>query len=203
MRRHMGFLFLTGFILVAALLPVVVFGEGNGVIHGLIYVSPHGDLSYDVMFGREEEVLLLNGDTDLEEELQALKGHWLPKLHEQDRAVYRARREIEVRRPNETARDRRREIDTFQLALKALEEARVEYRKTVDTLIAKNVLHKTMTDQEGKFRFEGLSAKRYFLHARFEVIGTTILYTWLYPVELKDGEEREVHLNKDAAIRLY
>ena len=203
MQSERQTLFLISLSLAAVLVLGIASGEEKGVVYGLLYVSPPGDLSYDVMLGRGEEVLLLKGDGNLEAELQALKERRLQQLQEQNRTVLKARREMQVIRPNETRRDRERKRDTLMLAVQALQELETTYKKELDTLIAEYVIQQTKTDQEGKFRFQELSAGRYLLHARFRILGTTILYTWLFPVELQAGEEQEVHLNKSAAISLY
>jgi hypothetical protein len=185
---------------VAAPLPDLALGEGNGAIQGRLYISPAGDLSYDVMVGRAVEVVLPQGDGALEAELVALKERWLSQLWEQKLTVDRARGEFFKFQFTDKAQEKR---DTLGREIQKMTELREVHEKEINTQIATYVLRKTQTDQEGKFRFEGLSPGRYLLHARFQVLRTHYRYSWLSPVKLQEGEEQEIHLNKPTAARLY
>ena len=199
MQRTIRVVLLIGLTLTVGLLPGVAAGEGKGVIHGLLYISPPGDLSYDVMFGRHVEVLLVKGK-GLQAELQALKESRLPHIRAQAQTAAKARLEFRRARRTEKEQQKRQELERQAARVR---ELRTAYEKEVDALIARHLLQKMQTDQEGKFRFQALPAGHYLLHAQFQVLRTHLRYHWLYPVDLQDGEAREVHLNKPAAIQLY
>lgn len=175
--------------------------EGQSSVRGLLYISYSGDLSVDVMYAKAVEVLLLKGSEDLEKEINTLKGQRLPQIQAQDAAMSKAIGE--ARKASRTEKERKQKQEALKREGEKLEKLRSEYNKDVDALVAKYVIQRTKTNDEGKFRFEGLAPGRYLLHARFEVRGADSNYFWLYPVEPKQGQEIEVHLNKAAAISLY
>ena len=174
--------------------------EGQSSIRGVLYVNYSADLSYDVMYGADVEVLLLKGDGPLEKELESLRQKAIPQIRAQETAVSKAIGEARSATSSEKTKEK-------QGALKReagkLEKLRSEYNKEVKGLLAKHTIQSTKTDKQGKFRFEVLSPSRHLLHARFEIRGTESWYSSLYPVELKQGEPVEVTLDKAAAISLY
>lgn len=177
----------------------IAVGAGQGVIHGILYISPPGDLSYDVMYGRDVEVWLLK-EAGLQAALKALKADRLPQLRAQHQATENARQDF--RRARRTDEEQNK-LKVWEQEAEALQQLRSAYEKEVDALLATYMLQKTRTDQEGKFRFPNLSSGYYFLHSRFNVLRTHFNYEWLSRVDLQDGEVQEVHLNKPNAVQLY
>ncbi|MFQ5657871.1 MAG: carboxypeptidase-like regulatory domain-containing protein [Candidatus Methylomirabilales bacterium] len=174
--------------------------EGQPSIQGLLYISYTSDPSFDVIFGKGVEVLLLKGEEGPQKELEAVKARWLPQIRAQNAAWSKAwgeaRRALGTEKQKEKTEALRREQEK-------LDTLRSEYEKEVRNLLARYVLQRTETDGEGKFEFAGLPPGRYLLHARFKVRLTQNSYFWLHPVELRQGEEVETHLNKAASISLY
>ena len=175
--------------------------EGEASIRGILYVSYPGDLSYDVMFAKQVEVLLLKGEPSLEKEVESLKGTRLPKIRAQEAATLKAHRELQPPAKDKAKEKERREV--FKREVEKLDKLRSEYEKDFRAVLEKYVTQSAKTDADGKFDFKQLSPGRHFLHARYEMPGTVNRYFWLHPVELKEKEEVEVHLNKSATISIY
>ena len=175
--------------------------EGGASIHGLLYVSYSGDLSYDVMFASKVEVLLLKGEQGLEREVENLKSTRLPKIQTQEAAAMKAHRELRTPAKDRAKEKERREA--FKREVEKLDKLRSEYEKDFRAVLEKYVTQSAKTDADGKFDFKQLSPGRHFLHARYEMPGTVNRYFWLHPVELKEKKEVEVHLNKSATISIY
>lgn len=198
---------------IAALVPALLFtlvtaaprtagAEEGGVIRGLLYVSPAGDLSSDVMYGRDVDVLALKGGGNMETELKALREERIPRIRIQEQAALKAAAEVRKAQGIDKEREEERRA-IWKREEEALTKVRSEYSRDVDGLLTRYAVSRTRTDQEGRFEFRGLAAGRYLLHARFEVLRIGVSYAWLLPVELKAGEEKAVQLNKPAAVALY
>lgn len=169
-------------------------------LHGVLYISPSGDLSADVMFGHDVEILLLDGRGELEAELKALKERRLPQVRSQDEAANRAESEFRKAIGLDGEEEKRQ---AWKREATRAANMKSEYEKAADAVIRSHVIRSTKCDESGEFRFEEVPAGRYFLNTRFEILRTGILYTWLHPVVLGEGERKEVHLNKAASVNLY
>ncbi len=174
--------------------------EGQGSIRGVLYVSYPGDLSFDVMFGADVDVLLINGDGTVEKDFESLKQQRVPPIRAQENAVTKAIGEARSATGAEKAKEKR---ETLKRENEKLEKLRSEYEREVTGLLAKTAIQKTKTDKKGNFKFAGLSPGRYLLHARYELRGTESKYFWFHAVDAKPEGEVEVTLNKSTAIHPY
>lgn len=176
--------------------------EGQSSIRGILYVSYPGDLSYDVMFGRDVEVLLLRGEKSLENEVESLKAKRLPEIRNQEAIALKAYGAVQRISGKDMPKLKERR-GTLERESAKLTKLRSDYEKEFVAVLDKNAIQRTRTNGEGKFSFTRLSPGRYLLHARYEISGTVNRYFWLHPAEAKEKEEAEVHLNKNATISLY
>jgi len=176
--------------------------EGEASIRGILYVSYPGDLSYDVMFGRDVEVLLLRGEKSLENEVKSLKAKRLPEIRNQETIALKAYGAVQRISGKEMPKLKEMR-GTLERESAKLAKLRSDYEKEFVAVLDKNAIQRTRTNGEGKFSFTHLSPGRYLLHARFEIPGTVNRYFWLHPAEAKEKEEAEVHLNKNATIFVY
>ena len=175
--------------------------DGQGSVRGVLYVSYPGDLSYDVMFGKDVEVLLLRGEKSLESELESLKEKRLADIRNQEAAILKAHRELKTPSKDKAKQQERREA--FKREVGKYDKLRSDYERDFLAVVEKYIIQRTKTDAEGKFSFKQLFPGGYFLYARYEIPSTVNRYFWLHPVELKEKGEVEVHLNKSASISIY
>jgi len=176
--------------------------EGEASLRGILYVSYPGDLSYDVMFGKDVEILLLRGEKSLENEVESLKAKRLPEIRNQEVIALKAYGAVQRISSKEMAKLKEMR-GTLERESAKLTKLRSDYEKEFVATLDKNAIQRTRTNSEGKFSFSRLSPGRYLLHARYEIPGTVNRYFWLHPAEAKEREEAEVHLNKNATISLY
>lgn len=170
--------------------------QEQGMIRGLIYISPSGKPEGDlVMRGTGVEVILLRGEGGVEAELAALRQSRTPTIEKQFQAVNKRQEDFlrSSRGPREEREKKSALLRQERAKLADLSEA---HQKEVKELLAKHTLGKTKTDSEGKFNFTGIPPGRYMIYARFEIVGMDIHYNWLLPVELQREKEVEVSLDK-------
>ncbi len=176
--------------------------EGEASLRGILYVSYPGDLSYDVMFGKDVEILLLPGEKNVENEVASLKAKRLPEIRNQEAIALKAYGAVQ--RISSKDMPKLKEMrGTLERESAKLTKLRSDYEKEFVATLDKNAIQRTRTNSEGKFSFSQLSPGRYLLHARYEIPGTVNRYFWLHPAQAKEKEEAEVHLNKNATTFLY
>ena len=175
---------------------------GEASLRGILYVSYPGDLSYDVMFGKDVEILLLPGEKNVENEVASLKAKRLPEIRNQEAIALKAYGAVQ--RISSKDMPKLKEMrGTLERESAKLTKLRSDYEKEFVATLDKNAIQRTRTNSEGKFSFSQLSPGRYLLHARYEIPGTVNRYFWLHPAQAKEKEEAEVHLSKNATIFLY
>ncbi len=177
--------------------------DGKASIEGVLYVSYFGDPSVDVMYGKGVEVLLLGGQGKAGKEMEDLKANRVPQILAQEAAALKAFSELRRLPPQDRAKKEKEKREALEREKKKLEQLRSDYEKEVIALVKKYMIQKTKTDEEGKFRFDGVSPGRHHLHARYEIPGVLTRFFWLHPLELKGGEKLEIELNKAATLSLY
>lgn len=203
MSRYINRIYLAAVLAVFLITSFVIAGNADdqeASIRGILYVSYPGDLSFDVMFGADVEILLISGDGTVEKEFETLKQKLVPPIRAQENAVTKAM--VDVRSPTSSNKLKEKQ-EVLKRERLTLEKLRLNYESEVIGLLAKKSVQKTRTDKKGNFRFEALSPGRYLLHARYELRGTEANYFWLYPVESKPGEQAEVSLDKAKTIHIY
>ena len=194
--------------LAAILAAILLGGSANAAtaddsqvsIRGILYVSYPGDLSFDVMFAADVDVLLINATSAVEQELVALKQKLLPSIRAQENAVTKAIIDVRAPSPGDKLKEKQEVLKRERLKL---EKLRSNYETAVSALLDKSATQRTKTDKKGNFKFAAILPGRYFLNARYELQGTEIKYFWFYPVEPKAGEEVDVSLNRANTMHLY
>src|SRR3990170_2982439 len=126
--------------------------EGEASIRGILYVSYPGDLSYDVMFGRDVEVLLLRGEKSLENEVESLKAKRLPEIRNQEAIALKAYGAVQRISGKEMAKLKEMR-GTLERESAKLAKLRSDYEKEFVAVLDKNAIQRTRTNGEGKFSF--------------------------------------------------
>lgn len=182
--------------------PPDVTGE-EGSIRGRLFVSYSGDPSYDVMYGKNVEVLLLRGPEDLGKNFQSLRELHVNKIRSQEETVLKAMKDLRNLPRKERAKKDKELRETVKRETEKYDTLKSEYNKAIVALLEPLVIRKMTTTKEGEFSFQQVSAGRYYLHARYEISGAVNSFFWLQPVELKNNEQLEVKLNKATTTALY